>query len=96
MSKKRIFITTVAIILALLSVVTVVIVAVNTSKNNKDTLYITENFEDTTTYEMPEVMTFSVKALAVAQANGQTVDVKIKATVIPDDASNKAVDFSVE
>ena len=41
-------------------------------------------------------MMFSAKALAIAQANGQTVDVKIKATVIHDDASNKAVDFSVE
>lgn len=54
------------------------------------------NYSESKVIDMPEVMTFSAKALAIARANGQTVDVKIKATVIPDDASNKAVDFSVE
>ena len=45
---------------------------------------------------MPKSMAFTAKSLAAANEKGQAVNVKIKATVIPDDASNKAVDFSVE
>ena len=97
MNKKKKIIVITAVILAVISIIAIIAgVVIANKKDKKDTLYITENFDDAATYEMPEVMTFSAKALAVAQANGQAVNVKIKATVIPDDASNKAVDFSVE
>ena len=95
MKKKVIAIA--AIILAVISIIAIIAGVVAANKNGKkDTLYVTENFDDTATYEMPKSMAFTAKSLAVAQANGQAVNVKIKATVIPDDASNKTVDFSVE
>ena len=52
-------------------------------------------FDNTKTYAMPKTMAFTAKSLAAAQANGQTVDVKIKASVSPWDAANQAVDYSI-
>ena len=97
MSKKKIFITAITVILSAICVMAIVAsVVVANKKGRKDTMYVTENFNDTVTYEMPKSMAFTAKSLAAANEKGQAVNVKIKATVIPDDASNKAVDFSVE
>ena len=46
-------------------------------------------------YPMPTAMAFSSEKLAAAIASGNSVDVKISATVTPMDAANQAVDFSV-
>lgn len=54
-----------------------------------------ETVKEDQTYEMPKAMTFTAKYLAAAQANGQTVDVKIKAKISPSDAENHTVDYSV-
>ena len=54
-----------------------------------------ETVKENQTYEMPKAMTFTAKNLAAAQANGQTVDVKIKAKISPSDAENQTVDYSV-
>lgn len=47
-------------------------------------------------YEMPQKMSFTAQSLAVAQATGQTIDVRIFATVMPSDAVNKEVDYSID
>ena len=97
MSKKKIFITAITVILSAICVMAIVAsVVIANKEGKKDTLYVTENFDDTVTYEMPKSMAFTAKSLATANEKGQAVNVKIKAMVIPDDASNKAVDFSVE
>ena len=97
MSKKKIFITAITVILSAICVMAIVAgVVVANKKDRKDTLYVIENFDETEIYEMPKSMAFTAKSLATANEKGQAVNVKIKATVIPDDASNKAVDFSVE
>lgn len=97
MSKKKIFITAITVILSAICVMAIVAsVVIANKKDKKDTLYIAEDFNENATYEMPKSMAFTAKSLAVANEKGQAVNVKIKATVIPDDASNKAVDFSVE
>lgn len=54
-----------------------------------------ETVKENQTYEMPKAMMFTAKYLAAAQANGQTVDVKIKAKISPSDAENQTVDYSV-
>ena len=94
--KKKIIVIA-AVILAVFSIIAIIAgVVISNKKDRKDTLYITENFDETEIYEMPKSMAFTAKSLAEANEKGQAVNVKIKATVIPDDASNKAVDFSVE
>ncbi len=94
--KKKIIVIA-AVILAVFSIIAIIAgVVISNKKDRKDTLYITENFDETEIYEMPKSMAFTAKSLAAANEKGQAVNVKIKATVIPDDASNKAVDFSVE
>lgn len=95
--KKKKIVVIAAIILAVISIIAIIAgVVVANKKGGKDTLYVTENFDETEIYEMPKSMAFTAKSLAAANEKGQAVNVKIKATVIPDDASNKAVDFSVE
>lgn len=47
-------------------------------------------------YEMPQKMSFTAQSLAAAQAAGQTIDVRIFATVTPSDAVNKEVDYSID
>lgn len=47
-------------------------------------------------YKMPKAMSFSSKALAAALAKGQEVSVKIKAIILPYDAANQLVDYSIE
>ena len=97
MNKKKKIVVIAAIILAVISIIAIIAgVVVANKKDRKDTLYVTENFDETEIYEMPKSMAFTAKSLAAANEKGQAVNVKIKATVIPDDASNKAVDFSVE
>lgn len=54
-----------------------------------------ETVKEDQTYEMPKAMTFTAKNLEAEQANGQTVDVKIKAKISPSDAENQTVDYSV-
>ena len=51
--------------------------------------------EEGKVYPMPTAMAFSSEKLAAAIASGNSVDVKISATVTPMDAANQAVDFSV-
>lgn len=46
-------------------------------------------------YELPETLVFSANTLAAALESGQTVDVKVKATVYPYNASNQKVDYSL-
>lgn len=97
MNKKKKIVVIAAIILAVISIIAIIAgVVVANKKGRKDTLYVTENFDETEIYEMPKSMAFTAKSLAAANEKGQAVNVKIKATVIPDDASNKAVDFLVE
>lgn len=97
MNKKKKIVVIEAIILAVISIIAIIAgVVVANKKGGKDTMYVTENFNENVTYEMPKSMAFTAKSLAAANEKGQAVNVKIKATVIPDDASNKAVDFSVE
>lgn len=48
------------------------------------------------TYAMPKAMAFSSERLVAAIAAGTSVDVKISVTVLPVDAANKTVDFSVD
>lgn len=47
------------------------------------------------TYPMPRTMSFSAKTLAEALAEGQSVDVKIKAIIYPYDAANQLVDYTI-
>lgn len=47
-------------------------------------------------YDMPQKMSFTAQSLAAAQATGQTIDVRIFATVSPSDAVNKEVDYSID
>jgi len=94
-------------ILIIVSVVTLIVSKINHSDpfNKTDDpinvvkqspVAIDENeFDSTKTYAMPETMSFTAKSLAAAQANGQTVNVKITATITPDDAANQAVDYSI-
>ena len=52
-------------------------------------------YSENKVYDMPKAMAFTAQTLAAAQANGQTVDVAIKANITPWDAANQLVDFSV-
>lgn len=91
-----------AVLLAIITIVTACIIGVCRSVNGKkqDTLQaeIAEpefEFSENKVYDMPKAMAFTAQTLAAAQANGQTVDVAIKANVTPYDAANQLVDFSV-
>lgn len=102
--KKQKILKITAILLAVITIVTACVIGICYSVNVKkqDNLpqaEITEpEFEysdNATVYDMPKAMAFTAQTLAAAQANGQTVDVAIKANITPWDAANQQVDFSV-
>lgn len=99
--EKRKAIKLTAIVLVVLTIFAAIFAAIYFGKQDAPvadkTLNVeTENgFDNTKTYAMPKTMAFTAKSLAAAQANGQTVDVKIKASVSPWDAANQAVDYSI-
>ena len=92
-----------AILLAVITIVTACVIGICYSVNvkNQDNLpqaEVTEpdfEYSEPKVYNMPKVMAFTAKTLAAAQANGQTVDVKIQASVTPWDAANQQVDYSI-
>lgn len=100
-NEKRKAIKLTAILLVVLTIFAAIFAAIYFVKQDShiadNTLNVeTENgFDNTKTYAMPKTMAFTAKSLAAAQANGQTVDVKIKASVSPWDAANQAVDYSI-
>jgi len=100
-NEKRKAIKLTAIVLVVLTIFAAIFAAIYFGKQDAPvadkTLNVeTENgFDNTKTYAMPKTMAFTAKSLAAAQANGQTVDVKIKASVSPWDAANQAVDYSI-
>ena len=53
------------------------------------------DLSDGETHAMPSAMNFSANSLVQALAAGESVDVKITATVYPSDAPERGVDFSV-
>lgn len=98
--KKQKVIKITALMLAVISIISVVIASIYflTKKNMPKTdnvLSEETDFDETQTYAMPQAMSFSAESLVAAQAVGQTVDVKIKATIIPYDAANQLVDYSI-
>ena len=102
-TKKQKVLKITAILLAVLTILTAGIIGICYSvKNATPTVPTAElndepNFEysEPKVYDMPETMAFTAKTLAAAQANGQTVDVKIQASVTPWDAANQQVDYSI-
>ena len=92
-----------AILLAVLTILTVGIIGICYSvKNATPTVPTAElpdepdfKYSEPKVYNMPKAMAFTAKTLAAAQANGQTVDVKIQASVTPWDAANQQVDYSI-
>lgn len=50
---------------------------------------------DDDVYAMPHTMSFTEKTLLAAMAEGQTVDVKIKAIISPYNAANQLVDYAI-
>ena len=91
-----------AIVLAVLTIFAAIFTAIYFVRQDApiaDNTLNVENengFDNTKTYAMPKTMAFTAKSLAAAQANGQTVDVKIKASVSPWDAANQAVDYFID
>ncbi|HCY49198.1 MAG TPA: hypothetical protein DHU79_02935 [Clostridiales bacterium] len=102
-TKKQKVLKITAILLAVITIVTACVIGICYSVNVKrqDNLpqaEITEpefEYSEPKVYNMPKAMTFTAKTLAAAQANGQTVDVKIQASVTPWDAANQQVDYSI-
>lgn len=92
-----------AILLVVITIVTACVIGVCYSVNgrkqgNLPQAEITEpefEYSENKVYDMPKAMAFTAQTLAAAQANGQTVDVAIKASITPWDAANQLVDFSV-
>ena len=77
-----------------------IILAANNGKDNpsgkdESTEETIADATDDEIYPMPRAMSFTANTLAAALAEGQTVDVKIKAIVSPYDAANQFVDYSV-
>lgn len=101
--KKQKLLKITAILLAVITIVTACFIGICYSVNVKrqDNLpqaEITEpefEYSEPKVYNMPKAMAFTAKTLAAAQANGQTVDVKIQASVTPWDAANQQVDYSI-
>lgn len=101
--KKQKLLKITAILLAVITIVTACVIGICYSVNVKkqDNLpqaEITEpefKYSEPKVYNMPKAMAFTAKTLAAAQANGQTVDVKIQASVTPWDAANQQVDYSI-
>lgn len=101
--KKQKVLKITAILLAVITIVTACVIGICYSVNVKkqDNLpqaEITEpdfEYSEPKVYNMPKAMAFTAKTLAAAQANGQTVDVKIQASVTPWDAANQQVDYSI-
>lgn len=102
-TKKQKVLKITAILLAVITIVTACVIGICYSVNVKkqDNLpqaEITEpdfEYSEPKIYNMPKAMAFTAKTLAAAQANGQTVDVKIQASVTPWDAANQQVDYSI-
>lgn len=102
-TKKQKVLKITAILLAVITIVTACVIGICYSVNVKkqDNLpqaEITEpdfEYSEPKVYNMPKAMAFTAKTLAAAQANGQTVDVKIQASVTPWDAANQQVDYSI-
>ena len=102
-TKKQKVLKITAILLAVLTILTAGIIGICYSVNVKkqDNLpqaEVTEpkfEYSENKVYNMPKAMAFTAKTLAAAQANGQTVDVKIQASVTPWDAANQQVDYSI-
>ena len=101
--KKQKVLKITAILLAVLTILTAGIIGICYSvKNATPTVPTAElqgepdfEYSEPKVYDMPKAMTFTAKTLAAAQANGQTVDVKIQASVTPWDAANQQVDYSI-
>lgn len=102
-TKKQKVLKITAILLAVITIVTACVIgfcySVNVKKqDNLPQAEITEpdfKYSEPKVYNMPKAMAFTAKTLAAAQANGQTVDVKIQASVTPWDAANQQVDYSI-
>ena len=102
-TKKQKVLKVTAILLAVITIVTACVIGICYSVNVKkqDNLpqaEITEpdfEYSEPKVYNMPKDMAFTAKTLAAAQANGQTVNVKIQASVTPWDAANQQVDYSI-
>ena len=102
-TKKQKVLKITAILLAVLTILTAGIIGICYSlKNAMPTVPTAElpdepdfEYSEPKVYDMPETMAFTAKTLAAAQANGQTVDVKIQASVTPWDAANQQVDYSI-
>ena len=88
-----------AIVLAVLTIFAAIFTAIYFVRQDApiaDNTLNVENengFDNTKTYAMPKTMAFTAKSLAAAQANGQTVDVKIKAFVSRLFSGIKSFDF---
>ncbi len=101
--KKQKILKLTAILLAVITILTAGIIGICYSvKSNASTISTAElpdepdfEYSEPKVYDMPKTMAFTAKTLAAAQANGQTVDVQIKASVSPWDAANQQVDYSV-
>lgn len=101
--KKQKVLKITAILLAVLTILTAGIIGICYSvKNDVPTVSTAElqgepdfEYSEPKVYNMPKAMAFTAKTLAAAQANGQTVDVKIQASVTPWDAANQQVDYSI-
>ena len=102
-TKKQKVLKVTAILLAVITIVAACVIGICYSVNVKkqDNLpqaKITEpdfEYSEPKVYNMPKAMAFTAKTLAAAQANGQTVDVRIQASVTPWDAANQQVDYSI-
>lgn len=102
-TKKQKILKITAILLAVITIVTACVIGICYSVNVKrqDNLpqaEITEpefEYSEPKVYNMPKAMAFTAKTLAAAQSNGQTIDVKIQASVTPWDAANQQVDYSI-
>lgn len=102
-TKKQKVLKITAILLAVFTILTAGIIGICYSvKNNAPTDSTAElqgepgfEYSEPKVYNMPKAMAFTAKTLAAAQANGQTVDVKIQASVTPWDAANQQVDYSI-
>lgn len=93
------YVKAIAIFLVIATIFSMSIVFVGcSSKDETPTISTSEpdlDYSEDIVYDMPQVMAFSAQTLVAAQSAGKTVDIKIKATVIPSDAANTLVDFSI-
>lgn len=94
------YVKVIAIFLVIATIFSMSIVFVGCSSKNDENPTVSTNepnldYSQDAVYDMPQVMAFSAQTLATAQATGKTVDIKIKATVIPSDAANTLVDYSI-